>query len=50
VTLTDLGRQRLADGRTLAEETGSRLFASLDDADVATLHRLPRRFLDSPES
>jgi len=50
VALTDLGRQRLADGRELAEETGSTLFASLDDADVADLHRLLRRFLDSPES
>jgi MarR family transcriptional regulator, lower aerobic nicotinate degradation pathway regulator len=50
VALTESGRQRLADGRNLAEETAGRLFASLDDADVATLDRLLRRILDSPES
>jgi DNA-binding MarR family transcriptional regulator len=50
VTLTELGRHRLADGRDLAEQTGGRLFAGLDDAEVATLHRLLRRFLDQPES
>jgi MarR family transcriptional regulator, lower aerobic nicotinate degradation pathway regulator len=48
VALTDRGRQRLAEGRTVSEEVGAAVFAGLDDADVATLHRLLRRFLDPP--
>lgn len=49
VALTDLGRQRLADGRELAEQTGGTLFAHLSDAEVETLRGLLRRIADAPQ-
>jgi DNA-binding MarR family transcriptional regulator len=46
VTLTDLGRQRLAAGRSLANSAGDQLFDTFTEEELRTLRDLLRRFID----
>jgi DNA-binding MarR family transcriptional regulator len=49
VTLTDLGRERLAAGGKLANDMGEVLFARFTEEELLSLRDLLRRFVDEKE-
>jgi DNA-binding MarR family transcriptional regulator len=49
VTLTDLGRERLAAGGRLADDTGEVLFARFTEEELLSLRDLLRRFVEEKE-
>ena len=50
VTITDLGRERLAEARVVANSAGEKIFDHIDDTDLATLLRLLRGLIDQPDT